>query len=76
MIESKWKHDADYKKYREHQLIVIAEYRNTDQVEHHDRHLSSHDVRQNCANKKAFLAFEDRAARRATISDLKRTLDD
>jgi hypothetical protein len=75
MIKGKWKNYTYQEKHCEDELIVTAENRKTDKVDHQNGYLGGYHIRKNCSDEETLLTFEDCMAGGTPISDPERSLN-
>ena len=76
MKESERKQQRQHKQPDQNRLIAAAYHQQPDEAHHQNYKFSSNDIGQNRAYEKTLFAFEERAARRTMMSDMKGSFDE
>ena len=76
MIEGDGKQDGDEEEDEQHRLIMCAHEWQAYKINRQNRKFRRHDVSHNRPDKKSVFAFEEHAARRTVMLDVKRAFND
>ena len=76
VIKRDGKYQGHNKKHHEHALVIHAENQQTEETYQQNREFRRYDIRENRADEESFLAFEQRHAHRAMVSDFEGLRED